>query len=85
METLKLQKNAKYYGPGHVQLFATCLYLESLSWLPHTIQKVPTAIQKLASQPLLSLLFLKLLFHVNLFRCPVGTKPGVYVQSKNPQ
>lgn len=56
------------------------------SWLPHTIQKVkiPTALQMLASQPL-SLPLLKLLFHINHFWCPVGTKSGVYVQSRGPQ
>lgn len=56
------------------------------SWLLHTIQKVkiPTALQMLASQPL-SLPLLKLLLHINHFWCPVGTKRGVYVQSRSPQ
>lgn len=81
VERSRFQRNTKCYEPIWVMpnplqsgLNWKC---SSLSRLYHTIQKIniPSTIQKLALQSLLSLSLLKLLLCIYHFQCPMDTNP----------
>lgn len=88
VERSRFQRNAKCYEP----IWAMPNPLQSgftwkcsnLSRLPHTIQKIniPTTVQKLALQSLLSPSLLKLFLCIYHFQCPMSTKPGDCVQKQ---